>query len=100
MVFFETDKVEYKETINDKLPKEIEAFLNSDGGSIYIGIKDNGEIIGIPKKQIDKIMKSISDIITDQILPRCLNYVSIQLKSLESKDIIKIHIEKEMVYFI
>ena len=43
----ETDKNEYKEILNDSLPKEIEAFLNTEGGGhIYIGVKKNGEVVG------------------------------------------------------
>ena len=36
----ETEKVELKQKFNDALPKEIVAFLNTDGGVIYIGVKD------------------------------------------------------------
>lgn len=32
MRFMETDKVELKEKISDSLPKEIESFLNTEGG--------------------------------------------------------------------
>ena len=37
MIFQETEKVELKRILNDTLPKEIVAFLNSFGGTIYIG---------------------------------------------------------------
>lgn len=47
MTLQETEKVELKRTLNDTLPKEIVAFLNSFDGSIFIGVEDNGEIIGV-----------------------------------------------------
>ena len=62
----ESDKIEFKELLNDKFEKEVVAFLNSNsGGSIYIGVKDNGEIIGI--ENIDKTMLEIKDRIRNRI---------------------------------
>ncbi len=39
--------VEFKEGVDKSLAKEIVAFSNSQGGKIFIGITDNGEIKGI-----------------------------------------------------
>ncbi len=39
--------VEFKEGVDKNLAKEIVAFSNSQGGRIFIGITDNGEIKGI-----------------------------------------------------
>ena len=57
--FDETDKYELKETINDSLPKEIEAFLNTNGGIIFIGINNKREVIGIEEGKIDEIMRRV-----------------------------------------
>ena len=38
MFIDEDNKIKLKEIINNTLPKEIVAFLNTDGGTIYIGI--------------------------------------------------------------
>jgi predicted HTH transcriptional regulator len=27
--------------------KEVVAFLNANGGSVYIGVKDNGDVVGV-----------------------------------------------------
>lgn len=43
---------EFKVKITAKLEREVIAFLNTNGGNIYIGISDKGEIIGI-KENID-----------------------------------------------
>ena len=47
MIFQETEKVELKRILNDTLPKEIVAFLNSFDGTIYIGVEDDGTVIGV-----------------------------------------------------
>ena len=53
-------KVEFKESKN-KLNKDVYeticAFLNRSGGEIFLGVKDNGEIIGVDKESINQIKK-------------------------------------------
>lgn len=51
---FEDSRTELKEILNDKLEKEIIGFLNSNGGDLYIGIKDDLSIVGV-NGNIDKI---------------------------------------------
>ena len=49
----ETSLIEYKEKLNEDNDKysfeiEVESFLNSiEGGTIYIGIKNSGEVVGV-----------------------------------------------------
>ena len=43
----EGHKTEFKRNLNADLPKELVAFANSSGGSIYIGIEDDGRLSGI-----------------------------------------------------
>lgn len=54
--------IEFKES-NTSLPKDVYqticAFLNRIGGHILLGVKDNGEIIGVNSDNISKIKKEI-----------------------------------------
>lgn len=44
----ESNRVEFKRTLNDKLEKEVVAFLNNrEGGVLYIGVDDDGHPIGL-----------------------------------------------------
>ena len=70
MFIDEDNKIKLKEIINNTLPKEIVAFLNTDGGTIYIGINKNRTVIGVDN--MDDSLRVISDIITDQISPWCV----------------------------
>ena len=63
----ESNRIEYKRSLTDTFEKEVVAFLNyREGGIIYIGINNNGEIIGcqnpdeIQLKIKDKIKKTRS----------------------------------------
>ena len=88
----EDNKIELKEIINNTLPKEIVAFLNTDGGTVYIGISKNRTVIGV--ENIDDSLRAISDIITDQISPRCVSFVRPRREVIEGKNIIRIDVKK------
>lgn len=63
MKFEETHNVELKSVLNDSVEKEIVAFLNTNNGTIYIGVLNDGDIIGIKSDKLDEVMKKISDVI-------------------------------------
>ena len=43
--FKELDRV--KNTLPDSISKEIIAFANTEGGELYIGIKNDGSVVGV-----------------------------------------------------
>lgn len=44
---YESERIEYKSQMIEDLYREVIAFANSDGGVIYIGIDDQGNLTGI-----------------------------------------------------
>ena len=92
MKFSETDKIELKEKLSDSIPKDIESFLNTEGGIIYIGVNDNGDVIGV--NNIDTTLRNISDIISDKIEPNAIDCVRPGVDFVDGKAIIKISIKK------
>ena len=53
----ESQNIEYKESWKDEYLKWICGFANAQGGKIYIGINDNGEVVGV--KDCKKLMEDI-----------------------------------------
>lgn len=101
MKFEETHNVELKSVLNDSVEKEIVAFLNTNNGTIYIGVLNDGDIIGIKSDKLDEIMKKISDIITDKILPNPQEFVTSSAIMVDDKWIIKIEVKKgNALYYI
>ncbi len=49
----ESDTTELKRELNDKLEKEVVAFLNTKGGDIFIGVDDKGGVIGV--ENVDQV---------------------------------------------
>jgi ATP-dependent DNA helicase RecG len=98
----ETNRIEYKQELTDKLDieKEVIAFLNyHEGGIIYFGINKNGAVIGI--HDLDGDMLKLKDRIKNNILPSCMGLFDIQAENRDGKNIIKINIASgsEKPYF-
>lgn len=51
----ESETIECKAIINNDFKKEIIAFANTNDGNIYVGIADDGTVIGI--EDIEREMK-------------------------------------------
>ena len=92
MEIMESNKIELKEKYTNLIVREIVAFLNSEGGKIFIGVGDNGKVIGASK--IDESLRNISDVITTQIEPNALDLVTPEIQILDGKPIIVINVKK------
>ncbi len=59
----ESQNVEYKESWRDEYLKWVCGFANAQGGCIYIGLNDNGEVVGVAdcKKLLEDIPNKIKD---------------------------------------
>ena len=85
----EDSRNEFKEILNEKLEKEVISFLTAAGGNIYIGVNNNGEIVGIDD-DIDKLQLTIKDRIKNNIAPSTLGLFDINVKSFNDKKYIHI----------
>lgn len=65
----ENSRTEFKTKVVNDLEEIVIGFLNSkDGGNIYIGVDDNGKILGL-KNNIDLLQRQINDRIISNIEP-------------------------------
>jgi len=108
----ESQTVEFKETLeydvkqnqhNPNLNKEclrtIAAFLNTDGGTLLIGIKDNGEVTGIERdledvqrKNQDGFELKLRNLIRSRFAPPPLGKVKIDFEKLERQTVCRIDV--------
>lgn len=61
----ESQNIEFKESWRDEYLKWICGFANAQGGSLYIGIKDNGEVCGV--QDAKKLMEDIPNKVRDML---------------------------------
>ena len=54
---------------NRELSKDITCFANTDGGQIFIGVNNSGEIIGIAEDDVDRYMLSVDDVAYNRCRP-------------------------------
>ena len=59
----ESQNIECKESWKDDYLKWIFGFANASGGRIYVGVRDNGTVVGVPnsKKLLEDIPNKIRD---------------------------------------
>ncbi|MCH4891306.1 ATP-binding protein [Acidaminobacter sp. JC074] len=85
----ENYNTEFKREYSEKDIAEVVAFLNSkDGGYLYIGIDDSGDIIGV--KSVDNTVLRITNQLNDSISPSILGLFDVVTEMLDGKYIIKI----------
>lgn len=90
--YIESESSELKETFTPAIVRELVAFLNASGGTIYIGVKDDGTVVGVTN--IDETLRKLSGVITCQIEPNPQDEITSQLLFEQSKTIIAVNIRK------
>lgn len=63
----ETERIEFKCQVTDDIAKEVVAFANSGGGTIYIGVADDGTSVGLT--DFDAEYTRLTNIVRDAIVP-------------------------------
>ena len=64
---YESENIEYKVQMTDEIYKEVIAFANTDGGVIYLGVDDNGDVVGL--RNVDETYTRLTNGIRDAIQP-------------------------------
>ena len=80
---------EFKVKLTDKFEEEVISFLNTNGGNIYLGVNDKGDIVGI-NGNIDLLQRTIKDRIKDNIMPSTLGLYDVIVLEENNKKYIKI----------
>ena len=92
MVFQESETVELKEVVVDDIRKEIIAFANCDGGKLYIGVRDDGTVVGVDNP--DRTALQISNMARDAIKPDITMFMHYGTIEESGKKIVAIDIQR------
>ena len=69
--YYEDEKTELKKELIDEVKSEIVAFLNSEGWTVFVGVEDDGTVIGFKDSNIkDDIDLKLGNWIQDAFFPK------------------------------
>lgn len=92
MIFEENITTELKREYTPTILKSVIAFANTRGGTIYIGVEDDGSIIGVVKQ--DQVLLQVMNAIRDSIKPDITLFVDYEARKIDEKIIIEIQVQK------
>ena len=92
MLFQESETVELKEVVVDDIKKEIIAFANCDGGKLYIGVRDDGTVIGLDNA--DSVSLQISNMVRDAIKPDITMFLHYETIVENGKNVVVVDIQR------
>lgn len=92
MTFIESETIELKSSVVADLCKEVIAFANTKGGTLYIGVEDNGTVIGVDSA--DRVTLQINNMVRDSIKPDITMFVHYETQVIEDKQIIAVTVQE------
>jgi len=92
MIHAEGIETEFKSIYSDDIKKTAVAFANTNGGKIYVGVSDDGSVIGLTKP--DVVSRQIVDSIRNSIKPDLTRFMRASIEVIDKKNIVVITIER------
>lgn len=92
MLFRESETIELKEKVVDEIKKEIIAFANCDGGKLYIGVRDDGTVMGLSDP--DGVSLQISNMVRDAIKPDITMFLHYETIETDGREIVAVDIQR------
>ena len=88
----ENSNTEFKREYTDSIRKAVVAFANTDGGCIYVGIEDDGTVVGVA--DVDDVQKRVISLCRDGIQPDVMMFLSYDRTVIEDKDVIRLQVQR------
>ncbi len=88
----ESGTVELKRKYVDDIKKTVIAFANGDGGTVYIGVEDDGAVTGV--EDPDGTMLQAANTLRDAIRPDVTLFVACNAEELEGKTIVTLRVQR------
>jgi ATP-dependent DNA helicase RecG len=96
----ESETVELKQIVVDDIKKEAVAFANSGGGTVYIGVADSGEVIGVENPA--EVILQVNNMLRDSIKPDITMFAQSAEETADGKIIVAVTVQRgtERPYYI
>lgn len=90
MLHFENQNIEFKQEYVPDIRKEVMGFANADGGTVYVGIRKDGFVLGVDDP--DSVMLQIVNSLKDSLAPDIMPFVSVFSENIEGKHVVEIQV--------
>ncbi len=91
-MLIENKTIELKREYVNDIKNTIVAFANGDGGSIYIGIDDNGSVCGV--SDVDDTMLRVTNAVRDAVRPDVMMFVDCRNDIMDGKNVICVTVQR------
>lgn len=88
----EGEHVEYKLLVNDNAVKTIVAFANTAGGTLYIGVDDEGNAVGLD--DADAELLRLGNLLHHRVRPDILMMTSCSIEKMDGADVIVVQVDR------
>lgn len=88
----EGKNIEFKRQYTDDIKYAVLAFANTEGGTLYIGINDDGSVEGVENP--DAVMLQVMNMIRDTIRPDITVAVDCSIELMENKHVVVLIIQR------
>jgi predicted HTH transcriptional regulator len=90
----EDSYTQFKENLSDarKLAEELVAFSNADGGTLILGVRDDGTIAGLSSADIQRLNQLVSNTANENVKPPV--YPLVEILRVKDKSVMAVHVKK------
>ena len=92
MLLFENQNIEFKQEYVPDIRKEVMGFANAEGGTVYVGIRKDGKVLGV--EDPDGVMLQIVNSLKDALAPDIMPFVRVNSVEIEGKQVVEINVTK------
>ena len=90
MLLFENQNIEFKQEYVPDIRKEVMSFANAEGGTVYVGIRKDGKVLGV--EDPDGVMLQIVNSLKDALAPDIMPFVRVNSVEIEGKQVVEINV--------
>lgn len=91
-MFTENKTTEFKREYVDDIKNTVVAFANCDGGTLYIGVNDDGSVCGV--NDVDGTMLRVTNTIRDAVRPDITMFVECRNDVLDGKPVVCVAVQR------
>ena len=91
-MFVENKTTEFKREYVEDIKNTIVAFANCDGGTLYIGVNDDGTACGVD--DVDDTMLRVTNAVRDAVRPDITMFVECRTDVMDEKSIVCVNVQR------